>query len=277
MLRSTEIRLGIGLIIAGFWSCFLAIGFLWAEEPVRSSIFDGASLNGWRSYQAIEPPKGWKVVDGCLYRAEGGGDIMTVEKYDEFDLSLEWKISPGGNSGIIYHVREGDDAAYFSGPEFQVLDDAAFDEDKRHLSGALYGLYACEADVAKPAGDWNTARIVLHGNRVQHWLNGTKVVDCTLHSEDWNRRVAASKFSAWKQFGNTANGHIVLQDHGNPVWYRNIKIAKLTGQDHGDHKNGQKHHGEHQHGEHQHGEQDHTEGATAPDASGGQMHPSQMN
>ena len=191
-------------------------------------LFDGSSLDAWRGYDSQEVPDSWKIEDGALTRSGSGGDIMTKETYGDFELALEWKISPGGNSGIIYRAREGDPAAYYSGPEFQILDDAAHaDADKRTLAGTLYGLYARQEDCTKPAGDWNSAKIVIRNNRVEHWLNGKKVVDCEFGSDDWNERVANSKFAAWEQFGKTAKGHIALQDHGNPVWYRNITIVSF--------------------------------------------------
>ena len=201
-----------------------------ADEPQRTVLFDGSSMDAWRGYASPDVPERWEIVDDSLHCSGGGGDLMTKEEYGDFDLQLEWKISDGGNSGIIYRARKGDPAAYFSGPEFQILDDAAAADnaDKRHQAGALYGLYACAEDCVKPAGQWNTTRIVMHHNHLEHWLNGKKVVDCQIGSDDWNQRVAASKFAAWRQFGKSAKGHIVLQDHGNPVWYRNISVARLT-------------------------------------------------
>lgn len=183
----------------------------------------------WRSYGKEDWPKGWQVEDGVLSRVGGGGDIMTKAKYADFVLKLEWKISEKGNSGIMYRVRTGDDAAYFSGPEYQVLDNKGHADGvhKSHTAASLYGLYAPEKDWTKPVGQWNKTRIVVKGNHVQHFLNGHKTVDCKLGSEEWNELVDNSKFKQWKQFGKSAEGHIVLQDHGDAVWYRNISIRRV--------------------------------------------------
>jgi hypothetical protein len=242
------------------------------QESARTVLFDGSSLDAWQGYQSAEIPDGWEIVDGTMHGSGGGGDIMTKDQYADFDLQLQWKISKGGNSGIIYRVRQGDQASYFSGPEYQILDDvSAADKDdtdkddtdkddtdkvdtdkvdtdkvdtdkvdadkvdERHVAGALYGLYAGSQEAAKPAGEWNSARIRIQDNHIAHWLNGKRIVECQLGDEDWNQRVADSKFSAWKQFGKSAKGHIVLQDHGNPVWYRNISIISF---DHSEKRHG---------------------------------------
>jgi len=183
----------------------------------------------WRGYANEGWPKGWKVEDGVLSRVGGGGDIMTKDKYADFELNLEWKISKDGNSGILYRVRTGDDAPYYSGPEYQVLDNDGHQDGKNMStsSGALYALYAPEEDFTKPVGQWNQARIVVKDNHVEHWLNGHRTAEAHLGSDEWNERVANSKFKDWEQFGKTAEGHIALQDHGNPVWYRNISVRSL--------------------------------------------------
>jgi hypothetical protein len=183
----------------------------------------------WRGYKEKTWPKGWKLENGVLARTGSGGDLMTVATYGDFDLQLEWKISTGGNSGVMYRVSTGDNAPYFSGPEFQLLDDEAHpDSAKTETStGSLYALYGRKHDVAKPVGEWNSARIVLRGNHVEHWLNGKKVVECEMGSDDWNRRVKNSKFAEWAKFGKNREGHIALQDHGNPVWFRNIRVRRL--------------------------------------------------
>lgn len=183
----------------------------------------------WRGYKEKSWPQGWKVEDGVLSRFDGGGDIITTKKYASFELQLEWKISKDGNSGIMYRVRTGDDAPYFSGPEYQILDNKGH-QDGANLStssGALYALYAPEKDWTKPVGKWNTTRIVVRDQHVQHWLNGHKTVDCTIGSDDWNERYEKSKFKEWEQFAKSAEGHIALQDHGNLVWYRNVRIRSL--------------------------------------------------
>lgn len=184
----------------------------------------------WQGYKDAAWPASWTVEDGVLARTEGGGDLMTAATYADFELQLEWKISPGGNSGIMYRVSTGDDAPYFSGPEYQILDNDAHRDGKNITTstGSLYALYAPEHNVVRPVGEWNSTRIVVRGNHVEHWLNDKKVVDCEIGNDDWNERVKNSKFAKWAKFGKNREGHIALQDHGDPVWYRNIRVRRLT-------------------------------------------------
>ena len=193
------------------------------------SLFDGKTTAGWRGYMKADMPSGWQVVDGALTRVGPGGDIITTDQFANFELALEWKVAPAGNSGIMYRVIEGPQNTYQSGPEMQVLDDARHADGKSPLTsaGALYGLYPAAAGVVRPAGEWNAVRIVANGAHVEHWLNGVKVVDYELWSPDWERRVAASKFHEWPPYGRAKRGHIALQDHGDWVAYRNIKIRVL--------------------------------------------------
>lgn len=193
------------------------------------SLFDGASLAGWRRFRSTESPVGWRVVDGALVREGRGGDIMTAETFDNFVLELEWKVAPGGNSGIFYRVTTDADATYETGPEMQVLDDERHADGRSRLTsaGSLYGLYPAPAGIVKPAGEWNAVRIVVNGNHVEHWLNGIKVVDAEIGSADWNQRIANSKFRQWAGFAKSPRGHIALQDHGDWVAYRNIRIRDL--------------------------------------------------
>jgi hypothetical protein len=190
------------------------------------ALFDGKTTAGWRGYRAREMPGGWQVVDGALTRVGQAGDIVTTDQFANFELALEWKVAPGGNSGIFYRVTEEADHAYETGPEMQVLDDARHQDGGSRLTsaGSLYGLYAAPAGVVKPAGEWNAVRIVVNGSHVEHWLNGVKVVEAEMGSPDWERRVRESKFKEWPGFGRAARGHIALQDHGDWVAYRNIKI-----------------------------------------------------
>ena len=193
-------------------------------------LFDGSTLAGWRGYNAPgKPVVGWQVVDGTITRAEHGGDIVTDSVYRDFELSLEWKVPPGGNSGVFYRALETADPIYHSAPEMQVLDDAGHVDGKNPLTsaGAAYGLYAPPAGVVKPAGEWNTARVVVRGNAVEHWLNGQKVVSYELGSADWKAKVAASKFNDWKAYGTGQEGRIGLQDHDDRVQFRSIKLRAL--------------------------------------------------
>lgn len=195
-------------------------------------LFDGEDLSQWRGFKQDSIPAGWTIDENAIHFTgeASGGDLITEEEYDSFELQLDWKIAEGGNSGIMFHVTEENDRTYQSGPEVQVLDDAAHPDAQNgrdRLAGANYALHAPSKDVVKPAGEWNHMRIVVDGSRVEHWMNGEKIVEYELGSEDWKARVAASKFGEMPNYGTAGTGHIALQDHGDPVWYRNIKIKRL--------------------------------------------------
>ncbi len=192
-------------------------------------LFDGASLDGWRGYNRPDLPGGWAAVDGTLARTGSGGDIITDRTFEDFELRLEWRLEPGGNSGIFYRAAEGEEWVYHSAPEYQVLDDEGHADGQSPLTsaGANYGLHPAPRGVVRPVGEWNEARIVVTDGRVEHWLNGTRMVEYELGSADWQARVAGSKFSEWPAYGQAHAGHIGLQDHGDPVWYRNIKIRVI--------------------------------------------------
>jgi len=192
-------------------------------------LFDGRTTQGWHGFKKDSMPAGWQVVDGALTRVGPAGDIVTQDEFENFELSLEWNVAPGGNSGIFYHVADSGAAVYETGPEMQVLDDERHADGKSRLTsaGSAFALYPVPAGVVKPAGEWNTVRIVVRGSHVEHWLNGQKVVDYELGSADWEARVQASKFKQWKGYGRSTKGRIALQDHGDRVAYRNIKIRAL--------------------------------------------------
>lgn len=192
-------------------------------------LFDGKTTDGWRGYGSKSFPSGWKVIDGHMVRVGGGGDIITDGEYGSFELLVDWKVSPKGNSGIMYHVKEGNPTAYMTGPEYQVLDNKGHADGRNKLTsaGSCYALYAPSKDVCHPAGEWNHTKIVIKNGHVEHWLNDTKVVEYEKGSDEWNKKVAGSKFKAWSTFGKPTKGHIVLQDHGDKVEYKNIKIKVL--------------------------------------------------
>jgi len=168
-------------------------------------------------------------VNGALTRVAAAGDIVTREQFRDFELSLEWNVAPGGNSGIFYRASEDDDAIYWTAPEMQVLDDARHPDGKSRLTaaGSAYGLYAARAGIVKPAGEWNQVRLVVQGHHVEHWLNGVKVVEYELSSPDWEARVKASKFAPHPRYGRNVLGYIGLQDHGDRVAYRSIEVRVL--------------------------------------------------
>ena len=201
-----------------------------AEKSEMEVLFDGKSMDNFRGYKQEEIGKSWTIVDDTLhYDGNGGGDIMTKKEYGSFELTFDWKISEGGNSGVMYRVKPGDNAPYFTGVEYQILDNEKHKDGKKPVTsaGSLYALYAPGDKQPKAVGEWNTSKIVLDGNKVQHWLNGEKVVDVEIGSDDWNKKIAGSKFAKWKKFAKSDRGHIAFQDHGNPVWYRNIKIKAM--------------------------------------------------
>jgi hypothetical protein len=194
-------------------------------------LFDGKTFNGWRGFKMAGAPKGWRITkNGELYfKSKGGGDIMTVDEFEDFELQLEWKISKGGNSGIFFGVTEDDEYSWKTGPEMQVLDNARHEDglDPKTSAGSNYALHAPTRDVTRPAGEYNEARIVVKGTHIEHWLNGVKIVEYEIGSPDWQALVAASKFKETPKYGRNRKGHIVLQDHGDKVWYRKIKIRTL--------------------------------------------------
>jgi hypothetical protein len=189
-------------------------------------LFDGKSLEGWRAFKSPTPPAGWRAVNGELVRQERGGDLMTVDQFSDFELRLEWKISKGGNSGIMFRVTDQGGQTYETGPEFQILDNAGHKDgqDPITAAGSNYAMHPAVRDVTRPVGEWNEVRLMVHGAHVEHWLNGVKLLEYELWSDDWTKRMKASKFVKMPHYGRAKSGHIVLQDHGDVVWYRNIKI-----------------------------------------------------
>jgi len=209
-------------------------------EPVSDKaafiiLFDGSSLDGWRTYNADTLSAGWSIENGELTLAAGSkGDIVyAAEEFDNFDLSLEWKIAKGGNSGILYHIREGSTyrAPYETAPEYQLLDDLEFAypvEDWQKL-GADYAMYTADPRKknVKPAGEWNTSRIFFTPQKVEHWLNGEKLLEFVPWSQDWENRKSNSKWKDYPDYGVAKSGYIGLQEHEDGVAFRNIKIKKL--------------------------------------------------
>jgi len=197
-------------------------------------LFDGSTSAGWRGYRKDAfPAAGWIIEDGCLkvLAGQGGGDIVTKDEYGDFELSLEWKAAPKANSGIIYRVAETHDYPWRTGLEFQVLDDAGhgLSPDDPHSAGAMYDLCApIAAKSLKPAGEFNHARVRVRNNVVEHWLNGVKVVHCPIAGAEWTTRIAGSKFKDTPGFGVQSRGRIALQEHGDTVWFRNIKVRDLA-------------------------------------------------
>jgi hypothetical protein len=192
-------------------------------------LFDGKATAGWRNYGKPTIGEGWVVQDGALTRTGAGGDIITNDQFGNFELTIDWKITPRGNSGIFYRASEEKDEIYWNAVEMQVLDDAGHPDAQSRLTsaGAAYDLYPSPAGHVKPAGEWNTARLIVNGNHVEHWLSGFKLLEYELGSRDWASKIAGSKFKPHAKFGKNAQGHIGLQDHGDVVAFRNVKIRVL--------------------------------------------------
>ena len=211
----------------------VAVNTLTAAERAAGwrLLFDGHSTVGWRGWKMDTIPSGWGVREGELTRVRPAADIITTDKFKNFELTLEWNIAKNGNSGIFYRASEdpGDNAIYWSAPEMQVLDDAGHPDGQSRLTaaGSDYGLYPSPAGVVKPAGQWNKVRLVVNGTHVEHWLNGVKVVEYELLSPDWEAKVKASKFADHPRYGRNPEGYIGLQEHEFRVAFRNIKIRVL--------------------------------------------------
>ncbi len=205
-------------------------------------LFDGKGLTGWHNFRKTTVGKSWIVNDNSLHlnaikdpkggwQAPDGGDIVTDKEYENYELSLDWKIDRCGNSGVIYNVVEDDKHEYVwqTGPEMQVLDNACHPDAKieKHRAGDLYDLISTKYVTVKPSGQWNKAILRIQNGHLEHWLNGVKVVETTMWDDAWKKRIAESKFKDMVGFGMAKKGKISLQDHGNKVWYRNVKIREL--------------------------------------------------
>ena len=205
-------------------------------------LFDGKSLAGWRNFKKKTIGKSWVINDDAIHldakpnkdghwQAADGGDIITDKPYENFDFTYEWKISNCGNSGVMFNVVEADkyDYVWKTGPEMQVLDNTCHPDSKfvTHRAGDLYDMIECKYPTVKPAGEWNEARIKSTKGNVEFWLNGINIVNFTMHDDNWKKMVAGSKFKDMPDFGKAKSGHLSLQDHGDRVWFRNLKIKEL--------------------------------------------------
>ncbi len=205
-------------------------------EDGWTDLFDGATLEGWHGYASTSRPAGWSVEDGILTftPVEGASDIVAPGTYDDFELEVEWSIGECGNSGVLYRGEESVDSApiWRTALEMQLLDDACHPDAAypSHRAGALYDLYTPTEVAVRPAGAWNTSRIVADGPTIEHWLNGRRIIEAEQGSPEWNARVAASKFrdgSDFPGYGTRRSGIIGLQNHGDPVRFRAVRIRTL--------------------------------------------------
>jgi hypothetical protein len=224
-LRFSMTRSASPLVLLCAVLLLIATGAASGEET-SASPFDGKSMAGWTTLDGKPVTQGWEVVDGTIHLKKDGkraGHIVTAKEYGDFDLKFEWKIAERGNSGIKYRVRSY--GGKILGCEYQVYDDQATKGKvkPKNSAGALYDLYEPnDAKHLKPAGEYNQARIVVKGDKIEHWLNGALIVSATVGDEEWKRRVAASKFSDVNDFSLSPRGKIMLTDHGSEVWYRNF-------------------------------------------------------
>ncbi|HEY0655069.1 MAG TPA: DUF1080 domain-containing protein [Chryseosolibacter sp.] len=199
-------------------------------------LFDGQSTSGFRFYKNKEN-NSWEVVDGTLHAKPNGAgadkraDLVTVDQYENFELMFDWRVPAAGNSGVMFRVTEENDAPYLSGPEYQVIDDKGWPGDplkQTQLSGSNYDMHAAPADKPlNPQGEWNSSKIVVNGNHVEHWLNGAKMLEYELNSDEWKKLKAGSKWKDAKGYGASPKGLIAFQDHGQEIWFRNIYIKTL--------------------------------------------------
>jgi hypothetical protein len=199
-------------------------------------LFNGQNLEGFRFYKNKEN-NSWEVVDGALHAKEDTtatarrADLVTVEQYENFELMFDWKVPAGGNSGVMFRVTEENEAPYLSGPEYQVIDDKGWPGDPlkdTQLSGSNYDMHAAPASKKiNPQGEWNSSKIVVNGKHVEHWLNGEKMLEYELQSDDWKKLKAGSKWKNAKGYGMAPKGFIAFQDHGQEIWFRNVFIKTL--------------------------------------------------
>ena len=246
----------IGKYILAAWLLLLpCMSGLFADESInrltesekRSGwelLFDGTSLEGFKGYQQDTPGAGWQVIDGAIVRTEAAGDLLTKEMYDSFEIQLEYRISKAGNSGLMFHVSEDGKRPWYSGPEVQIIDNDAGKDGQK--AGWLYQLYEPHekkwvmriekaaglpvkelVDATRPAGEWNHLYLRVTPGSSEVCLNGVSYYKFVIGNDDWNKRVAKSKFSKFEQFGKAGNGHLCFQDHGDEVAFRSIKVRRL--------------------------------------------------
>ena len=198
-------------------------------------LFDGKSISGWHIYNNESNGSAWKIKDGELFldpSDKGRGDIVSDQQYENFELVLEWKIEPCGNSGIMINTIESSKyrEPWNTGPEMQVLDNVCHEDGTvaTHRAGSLYDILPVATESVKKANEWNLVRIISNKGHLEFWLNNTKQIETTMFTPEWDAMVQGSKFKAYPDFAKSRKGHIVLQDHDNRVWFRNIKIRELT-------------------------------------------------
>jgi len=231
ILKMVGVKVGVVLAMGVVMVSATQADELTKEEKSQGwvSLFDGKTLKGWRNYKGEGVKDGWKVVDGTMQHTKKGGDLITENQYENYELKLEWKISEGGNSGIFFGVQESQPKIYFTGIEMQILDNEKHQDakDPSHRAGACYALYKSVDSAVGKVGTWNKVRVLKEGDHYQFFLNGTKTADFKSESKDFKKLVANSKFKKWPAFATHLKGHIGLQDHGDVVSFRNLKIRVI--------------------------------------------------
>jgi hypothetical protein len=216
-------------IVANFAAVASLHTFVAETQGSDQPLFDGRTFHGWTTLDGKPVKEGWEVVDGMIHRTSSrrrAGDIVSEHEYGDLDLSFEWKIAPGGNSGLKYRVRQYDGKAL--GCEYQIIDEEHNRITPRTSAGALYGLFQPNRDKRlRQAGEFNSARVTIRGNHVEHWLNGLLILSADIGSQEWKLRVAKSKFSNVKDFALNPRGKLLLTDHGSEAWFRNFEVHSL--------------------------------------------------
>ena len=211
-------------------------GIVWAIGDVSNitdtewkPLLDEQVVSNWRGYQRESMPDGWQMVDGALARVGDAGDIITTDQFENFELRFDWKVEHGGNSGIFFSVGEDGAVAWHSGPEYQLLHNAGHPDGKAPITaaGSNYAVHPPIADMTRPVGEWNRSRLRVNRGHVEHWMNGMYLLSYQIGDTEWQRRVTDSKFSELPLYGQSRRGHIAIQDHGDPVWFRNMRIKVL--------------------------------------------------
>ncbi|HXH98756.1 MAG TPA: DUF1080 domain-containing protein [Sphingobacteriaceae bacterium] len=235
MIKKFSLNAFAAIVVIAFAGCKTMSTNTVGSKSEWISLFDGKTTNGWHTYGKTNAGNAWKAQDGVLQFDPKGserGDLVTDQEFGNYHLKLDWKISPNGNSGVIFYVNEDFDKfkqSYNTGLEMQVLDNDGHKDGKiiKHRAGDLYDLISSSTETVKPVGEWNTAEIVSKDGKLDLYLNGSKSVTTMLWDDNWRTMVANSKFKTMPGFGTFKSGKIALQDHGDQVWYRNIMIKKL--------------------------------------------------
>ena len=241
MIRSRTLR-----VVAAFSMSVVALGAaarsaLSQAKPAQPSWISAAdakagwrslsALDQWRMYQTDSTPRGWTANDSIMGKSGPGVDLVSRKTYTDFELAFDWMVDARGNSGVFYRATEEYPKVYWSAPEYAVVDDAGHPDGRNPITsaGAAHSLYASPRGVVKPAGEWNSTRILVKGTHVEHWLNGQMVVSYDFDTPDYNERLAKSKFARWPNFGKAKSGLIAIQgDHGGSTQLRHLRVRELS-------------------------------------------------